>query len=128
MLFIVVLILPLLPPPLSQAIPPPPLFHVHGSHMYVPWLLNFLYCTLHPHGYSVTIYLYFLIPSTLHPFAHIALLSGNHQNVLRICDSVLVLLVCLVLDLIVDRYVFIATLLFIVLIFFFLTFHIIMVW
>ena len=42
------------------------------------------------------------------------LLSGNHQKVLCICDSVSVLLVCLFccLDSIVDRCVFIATLLF----------------
>ena len=64
--------------------------------------------------------LYFLIPSLLHPFPHTCLTSGNHQNVLCIHDSVSVL-VCLVcfLDSIVDRCVFIAILLFIVLIFFF---------
>ena len=47
--------------------------------------------------------------------------SGNHQNAIHIgdCVSVLVCVVC-VLDSIVDRYVFIATLLFIVLIMFFL--------
>ena len=49
------------------------------------------------------------IPPTLLP-------SGNHQNAVWIHDSVSVLLVCLVcfLDSIVDRYVFIAILLFIV--------------
>ena len=55
-------------------------------------------------------YLYFLIPSPLHPFPHTTLPSGNHQNVLHIHDSVSVLLVYLVcfLDSIVDKYVFIA--------------------
>ena len=75
-----------------------------------------------------------LNPSPLHPFSHMPLPPGNHQNTLCIHDSVSVLLVCLVcfLDSIVDRYVFIAILLFIVLIFFFLSpFNIsynIMVW
>ena len=66
-------------------------------------------------------YLYFLIPSPLHPFLHNRLLPGNHRNALLIHDSVsvLVYLVCF-LDSIVDRYVFIAILLFIVLILFFL--------
>ena len=51
-------------PPLPQAISTP-LFMSMGL-----WLLRFLYCTLYPHGYSVTTYLYFLIPSPLHPFLH----------------------------------------------------------
>ena len=82
-------------------------------HCSCPWvmgmssLLHFLYCTLHPRGYSVTVYLYFLIVSPLHPFPHTHLPSGNHQNILRIHDPVCVL-VCLVcfLDQLNDRYVF----------------------
>ena len=63
--------------------------------------------------------LYFLIPSPPHPLPQTPLPSGNHKNALHIRDSVSVL-VCLVyfLDSVVDRYVFIATLLLIVLIFF----------
>ena len=63
-------------PDFSPLCPPPPsipylvrhlptIVHVHGSCVYVLWLLHFLYCTLHPHGNSVTTYLYFLIPSPL---------------------------------------------------------------
>ena len=107
-------------PPLPQEIPT--ILHVHVSCIYVLWLLHSLYCTVHPHGYSVNTYLYFLIPSPLHPFPHTPFPSGNHQNALHIRNSVSVL-VCLVcfLDLIVDRYVFFAILLFIVLMFFFLS-------
>ena len=97
--------------------------HVHGSLVYILWLLHLLYCTLHPHGYSVTTYLHFLIPLSLCAFPHTLLPSGdNHQNALRIHDSVSVLLVCLVCLLcsIVDGCLFTAILLFIVLIFFFL--------
>ena len=106
-------------PSLSQFFPP--LFMSMG-HVYVIWLLHFLYCTLHPHDYSVTTYLYFLIPSPLYPFPHSPLPSGNHQNILCIHDSISFILVCLVcfLDSIVDRFVFFAILLFIILIFFFL--------
>ena len=39
------------------------LVHVHGSCIYVLWLLYFLYCTVHPRDYSLTTNLYFLIPS-----------------------------------------------------------------
>ena len=53
-------------------------------HIKVLWLLSFIYCTLH--GYSVTTYLYFLIPSPLHPFPHTPLPSGNNQNTLCIHD------------------------------------------
>ena len=82
----------------------------------VLWLLHFLYCTSHPHGDSVTTYLYLLIPSPLHPFPHTTLPSGNHQNAPHTHDSVSVLLVCSVcfLDTIVDRYIFFAILLFMV--------------
>ena len=106
--------------PLTPSGNPPTIVHTHGSCTYVLWLLHFLCCTLHPHPYSVTTYLYFLIPLPPHPFPHTTLPSGNHQNALHIHDSVSVL-VCLVcfLDSIVDRYVFVATLLFKVLIFLF---------
>ena len=50
-------------PLLPQAIPQP-LFMSLG-HAQVLWLLHFLYCTVHSHGYSVTVYLYFLLPSPL---------------------------------------------------------------
>ena len=62
--------------------------HVHGSCIWVLWLLHCLYCTCHPHGDSVTTYLYFLIPSPLHPFPYSPLPSDNHQNTLHIHDSV----------------------------------------
>ena len=72
--------------------------------------------------YSVTNNLYFSIPSPFFSHPSNTLPSGNHQNVLCIYDSVSVLLVHLFcfLDSIVDRYVLIAILLFIFLIFFFL--------
>ena len=57
---------------------------VHRSCLQVLWLLHSLYCTLHAHGYSVTIYLYFLIPSPLHPFPHMPFPFGTHQNSLHI--------------------------------------------
>ena len=70
-----------------------------------PWLLcNYLFVLLYP-----------LTSSPLPPQP-----SGNHQNALCTHDSVSVVLVCLVcfLDSTVERYVFIAILLFLVLIFF----------
>ena len=59
--------------------------------------------------------LYFIIPSHFSPISLTPFLSGNHQNGLCIYDSVSVLLVHLFcfLDSIVDRYIFIAILLFI---------------
>ena len=54
-------------PPLPQAIPTP-LFLPMG-HVYKFFGYSISY-TVHPHGYSVTTYLYFLIPSLLHPFSH----------------------------------------------------------
>ena len=97
-------------------------------HCSCPWVMrvspsatsfSILYFTFH--GNSVTTYLC-LIPSSLHPFSHIPFPSGNHQNPLHIHDSVPVLLVCLVcfLHSIVDRHIFFAILLFIILILFFL--------
>ena len=94
--------------------------HVHVSCVQLLWLLHFLYCTLHPHGYSVTTSLYILIPSPLHSFPLYLSPCGNHQSPLPIRNSVPVLRVCLVcfLDSIVDRHIFSAILLFIVLILF----------
>ena len=107
-------VVPIFPlsPPTTQ--PPPHLrnphaiVHVHGSWVKVHWLLHFLYCTLSTHGYSVTMFLYFLIPLPPHPLSpDTPFPSGNHQNALLIHDSVYVPRVCLVcfLDSIVDRYV-----------------------
>ena len=74
-----------------------------------------------PCGYSITTNLYFLIPSPFSPILWIPLLSGNCENVPCNYESVSVLLVHLFFsDTIVNRYVFIAILLFIVLRFFFL--------
>ena len=96
--------------PLYPALPTPSgnphtIVHVHESCIQVLCLLSLLYCTLHLHGYSVTAYKYFLIPSPLHLLAPIP--SGNHQNALHSHVFVSVL-VCLVhfLESIVDRYVF----------------------
>ena len=73
-----------------------------------PWLFcNYLFVPFNPLTSS---------PIPPHPLP-----SGNHQNPLHIRGSVSVLLVCLVhfLNSVVDRYVFITILLFVVLIFFF---------
>ena len=87
------------------------------SSLATPFLI--LYCTS---PWLFCNYHLFLIPSPLDPFPHTSLPSANLQNALCIQDSISVLLVCLVcfLDLIVDRYVFIDILLFIVFTFFFL--------
>ena len=66
-------------PPLLPHTIPTPLF-MSTFHAQVLWLLHFLYWTLHPHGYSVTTYLCFLIPSPLHPFSYTLLPFGNHQT------------------------------------------------
>ena len=68
-----------------------------------------------------TYQLVLLNPFTLYPVIPDPSPTGHHPNVLHICGSVSVLLVCLVcfLDSVVDSYVFIAILMFIVLIFFF---------
>ena len=74
-----------------------------------PWLFcNYLFILLNPLTFSSI------------PPSHLP--SGNHQNALQIHDSVSVLFICLVcfLDSIVYSYVFIAILLVIVWIFFFL--------
>ena len=83
--------------------PLPPLPQTLLHHCSCPWVLRisslttpFLYCTLHPHGYSVATYLHFLIPSPPYPVSHTPTSSGNHQNTLSIHDWVSVLLVLLV--------------------------------
>ena len=57
------------------------------------WLLYFECCTLHPHNYSVTTNLYFLILSPFSPIPLTPLPPGNCPNVPCICESVSVLLV-----------------------------------
>ena len=69
---------PLHPVPPTPSVSPHNIVHVHGSCVYVLRLLYFLYCTLHSQGYSVTTYLFFLIPSPLHPFSPSPLTSGNY--------------------------------------------------
>ena len=125
-----------LPPPFTQYPSTPSGNSPH--HCSCPWVMCICSLTTSfPILYFVSPwllcnYLFVLNILTSSPIPPHPLSSGNHQNTLHIHDSVSVLLVCLVcvLDSIVDRYVFIAILLFIVLIFFFnvsLTFHIIMV-
>ena len=70
---VVLIFLPLPPFPLPHPLPqeiPPPLFMSRGHACKF-----FGYHTLHLHGYSVTTYLYFSIPSSLTPFSHIPLPS-----------------------------------------------------
>ena len=48
---------PPLPPSTKHPHPsgsPPTIVHVHGSCVWVLWLLHFLYCTFHPCGYLAT--------------------------------------------------------------------------
>ena len=68
--------------------PSPHLFSCPWAMRIILWLLHSLYWTSHPHGCSVATYLYFLIPSPLHPFSHTPLSSGNRQNVLHFHNSV----------------------------------------
>ena len=72
-----------------------------------------LYTVLYIHtpDYSVTTNLYFLIHSPFIPSSSTLIPSGNHQKVLCIYESVSVLHAICFLDLIIDRYVFIAILL-----------------
>ena len=114
---------PCCPPHIAPSTPqaiPTPLFMSMG-HAYKFFGYSISYTVLYiPHGYSVSTNLYFLIPSPLHPFPQTPLPFGNHPNILHIRDSVSVLF-CVVrfLDSVVDRYMFIAILMCIVLIFFF---------
>ena len=106
-------------PPLPQAIFTPLSLSIDYACMFFGYL--FLCCILHPHDYSLITNLYHSIPSLLLPNFPTSLPSGNHQNSLCIYDSISVLLVGLFfLDSIVDRYVFVAILLFIFFTFFFL--------
>ena len=77
--FVLLQLLQFFPLSLSSPSPSHPLWaipqllffiRVHGSCVWVLWLLYFLYCTLHPCSYSVTTNFHFLIPSPLHPFPH----------------------------------------------------------
>ena len=109
--------------------PPPPSTHYSlrqsSHHHSCPWVMpiSFL-ATLFPILYCTSPllfcnYLFVLLNSLISSsIPHTPLPSGNHQNALCIHDSVSVLLICLVcfLDSIVDRYIFIAILLFIFLI------------
>ena len=110
---------PLYPTPSDN---PHTIVHVHGSCIFVLWLLYSLCYTLHSHEYSVTTNLYFLIPSPSSPITTIPLPSSIHRNVLCIYESISVLLVHVFyffLDLIVDRYEFICHFTVHILIFFF---------
>ena len=122
----VILTFPPLPPStqqasLLQAIPP--------HHSSCPWVMCISsLATPFPILYFTSPWLFcgylFVLPNPLtsSPIPHNPLPSCNHQNALCIHDSVSVLLVCLLcfLHSIVDRYIFFAILLFMVLIFFFL--------
>ena len=98
---------PLPPPqhfPLSQATPPPLFTSMGHASKFFGYSIS---CTVHPHGYSVTTHLYFLIPSPPHPFSYPTPIGQPSKGSPQIHDSVSVL-VCLIcfLDSIVDRYVF----------------------
>ena len=107
--------------PSSNAPPPAPV-HVHGSCIYVLWLLHFLYYSRHPPILYLSIM--FLAPSSFSPFSPSSLPVDNPPSELHMYDSVPVLVVCLIcfcfLDSIVDSCEFVVILTFIVLIFFFL--------
>ena len=91
----VVPVFPLCPPP---PIPPTPsdssytAGHVHGSCMYVLWLLYFLRCTLHRHDHSVTTNLHFWIRSLLLPIP----LTASHLATIKMPSvSTILFLFCL---------------------------------
>ena len=85
-----------------------------------PWVMHISsLASPFPVLYFTSPWLFVLLdPLTSSPFPYTPFPSGNHPNALCIHESVSVLLVCLLcfLDLVVDRYVFIAILLCIVLI------------
>ena len=83
-------------PPVPQAILTSLLMSMGHAYKFFGYSTTIVYnISPCPHGYSVTIYLYFLIPSPFCPFPHTTLLSGNHQNALHIHDSSLFfLLLC----------------------------------
>ena len=113
---------------------PHPLVHVHGSYIWVLWLLHFLYffkispCLFHIYQLCFL----FLVPFL--SFFPLPLGADNLPIDLHINDSVPLLVVCTfcVLDSVVDSCEFVAILMVIVLFFFFkqvpLTFHVIMAW
>ena len=79
---VVLIFLPLSPltqhPPLPQAISPPLSLSMGHECKFFGCSISYTALYLHPHDYSVTTYLYFLIPSPLHPFSPFPLSSGNH--------------------------------------------------
>ena len=62
-----------------------PIWH-HTQLLDYYWLYS-LYCTLHPHDYSMATNLNFLIPSPILPIPLKLLPSGNHQNILCFCSA-----------------------------------------
>ena len=107
-----VTVVPIFPPLSTPPITLSP-FRQSPHHCSCPWVMyiNSL-ATPFPMLYFTSLWLfclYFLIPSSLHPFPYTSLPSGSHQNTLCIHDSVFVL-ICLVcfLDSIVDRFVIIT--------------------
>ena len=74
--------------PLSPSTQHPHSLRISPHHCSCPWVIcisslatpfSYTLCTVHPHGYSVTIYLYFLIPSPLHPLPH----SPSHLAIIK---------------------------------------------
>ena len=120
--------------PIFTPLPPPPIalhsLRQSPQNCSCPWVMYIIrsLATPSPVLYFISPWLFcnylsvFLFLSLLHPFSYTPLPSGNHQNALCIHYSISVLLIFLVcfLDLIVGRYAFIAILLFVVLILFFL--------
>ena len=116
-------------PPLPALHQVPPLLQVIPHLCWCPWVMHIRsLATPFPIMYFTSPWLFCNYLFVLHPLTssssplHIPP-SGNHQNTLCIHDSVSLLLVCLVcfLESTVNTFVFFAILLFIVLIFFFLT-------
>ena len=99
----------------------PTIVRVHGSCMYVLWLFHTLYCTLHSHGYSVLPICTYSSHLFMDYLTHTPPIWQPSKQYIH--DSVCsCLLSCFVLGVflesIVDRNVFIAILMLIVLIFF----------
>ena len=91
-----VLIFSICPPPPST----PHSLRQSPHHCSCPWVMPISsLASPFPMLYFTALWLfclYFLIPSSLHPFPYTSLPSGSHQNTLCIHDSVSVFLVCLV--------------------------------
>ena len=78
------------PPTLPEAIPRPLSTSV-GPAQLVLWLLYSLCCTLHPHEYSVTTYLYLLIPSPFSPSSQ----TPSHPATIKMFSvSMMLFLLC----------------------------------